>query len=91
MDNTNSQNQRPRKDVSGSRNPFWNHSHSESSKALMRQKALERAKQYQRWKDSNKPMTMDEFLSSNPSVKEYITHLVRQQIQEMIWKEQKNK
>ena len=33
---------------------------------------------------------MDEFLSNNPTVKEYITQLVRQQINEMIWKEQKN-
>ena len=33
---------------------------------------------------------MDEFLSNNPTVKEYITQLVRQQINEMIWREQKN-
>ena len=32
-------------------------------------------------------ITMDEFLSNNPTVKEYLTHLVRQQIQEMLWRE----
>jgi len=56
----------------------------------MRAAAAKRNSQYKKWKDANKPLTMDEFLSNNPTVKEYITQLVRQQINEMIWKEQKN-
>lgn len=84
----NSQNTRPSR--AGTGNPFWGHRHRESSKALMSQKAQERARQYKKWTDSNKPLSMDEFLSNNPTVKEYITQLVRQQINEMIWKGQKN-
>lgn len=90
MDNNNNVNQNTRPSRAGSANPFWGHSHRESSKAVMRAKALERARQFKKWTDSNKPLTMDEFLSNNPTVKEYITQLVRQQINEMIWREQKN-
>lgn len=90
MDNNNNVNQNNRPSRAGSGNPFWGHSHRESSKALMRTKALERARQFKKWTDSNKPLTMDEFLSNNPTVKEYITQLVRQQINEMIWRKQKN-
>ena len=93
MDNiNNSQNQRPRKDVSGCRNPFYSHRHTEYSKNLMKAKAQERAKQYQKWKDSNKPMTMDEFLSNNPSVKEYIKVLahsvIKEEIDKLVWRKQ---
>ena len=88
MDNTNnSQNQRPRKDVSGCNNPFWGHRHTEQSKNLMKSKAQERAKQYQKWKDSQHHITMDEFLSNNPTVEEYIKTLVRESIERFIWKE----
>ena len=85
MDNTNnSQNQRPRKDVSGCNNPFWGHRHTEQSKNLMKSKAQERAKQYQKWKDSQHHVSMDEFLSANPSVKEYIKVLAQSVIKEEI-------
>ena len=90
MDNNNNVNQDNRPSRAGTDNPFWGHTHRESSKALMRRAAQERARQYKKWTDSNKPLTMDEFLSNNPTVKEYITQLVRQQINEMIWREQKN-
>ena len=90
MDNNNNLNQNDRPSRAGSSNPFWGHSHRESSKALMRAAAAKRNSQYKKWKDSNKPLSMDEFLSNNPTVREYITQLVRQQINEMIWKEQKN-
>ena len=88
MDNTNSsQNKRPRKDVSGANNPFYGHRHTEQSKNLMKSKAQERAKQYQKWKDSQHHITMDEFLSNNPTVEEYIKTLVRESIERIIWKE----
>ena len=90
MDNDNNLNQNNRPSRAGTANPFWGHTHRESSKALMRTAAARRASQYKKWKDANKPLTMDEFLSNNPTVKEYITQLVRQQISEMIWREQKN-
>lgn len=92
MDNTNDIQKRPRKDVSGCHNPFWSHRHSEYSKNLMKAKAQERAKQYQKWKDSNKPLTMDEFLSNNPSVKEYIkvlaNSIIKEEIDKLIWRKQ---
>ena len=93
MDNTNnSQNQRPRKDVSGCNNPFWGHRHTEQSKNLMKSKAQERAKQYQKWKDSQHHVSMDEFLSANPSVKEYIKVLaqsvIKEEIAKLVWRKQ---
>lgn len=93
MDNTNnSQNQRPRKDVSGCNNPFWGHRHTEQSKNLMKSKAQERAKQYQKWKDSQHHVSMDEFLSVNPSVKEYIKVLaqsvIKEEIDKLVWRKQ---
>ena len=97
MDNINvNQNQiKTRKDVSGCNNPFYNHRHKESSKAIMKAKALERARQYQKWKDSQKPLTMDEFLSNNPSVKEYIkvlaNSIIKEEIDKIAWKRQKQK
>ena len=77
MDNTNnSQNQRPRKDVSGCNNPFWGHRHTEQSK----------------WKDSQHHVSMDEFLSANPSVKEYIKVLaqsvIKEEIDKLVWRKQ---
>ena len=90
--NTVNQNQKQRKDVSGVTNPFYNHRHQESSKAIMRAKAQERARQYQKWKDSQKPLTMDEFLSNNPSVKEYIKVLaqsvIKEEIDKLVWRKQ---
>ena len=93
MDNANnSQNQRPRKDVSGCNNPFWGHRHTEQSKNLMKSKAQERAKQYQKWKDSQHHVSMDEFLSANPSVKEYIKVLaqsvIKEEIDKLVWRKQ---
>lgn len=93
MDNTNnSQNQRPRKDVSGCNNPFWGHRHTEQSKNLMKSKAQERARQYQKWKDSQHHVSMDEFLSANPSVKEYIKVLaqsvIKEEIDKLVWGKQ---
>ena len=93
MDNTNnSQKQRPRKDVSGCNNPFWGHRHTEQSKNLMKSKAQERAKQYQKWKDSQHHVSMDEFLSANPSVKEYIKVLaqsvIKEEIDKLVWRKQ---
>lgn len=90
MDNDNNVNQNNRPSRAGAANPFYGHRHTEQSKDLMRARAQERASQFKKWTNSNKPLTMDEFLSNNPAVKEYITQLVRQQINEMKWKEQKN-
>lgn len=80
-----------RPDRHGANNPMWQRHHTTQSREKMSQAATKRNQQYKKWKDSQQPMTMAEFLGENPSVKEYITHLVRQQIEEMIWREQKSK
>ena len=93
MDNINvNQQKRPRKDVSGTNNPFYGHRHTEQSKNLMKTKAQERARQYQKWKDSQHHVTMDEFLSNNPSVKEYIkvlaNQVIKEEIDKLVWRKQ---
>ena len=81
-----------RRDCSGQNNGFYGKKHTQQTKNLMSQKAKEREARYRMAIDNlnNQHITMDEFLSGNPSVNEYITRIVRQQIQEMIWKEKKN-
>lgn len=92
MDNINVNQTSNRPSRKGELNPMSGRHHSEQSKSLMRQKALERNKQYQKWKDSQHHVTMDEFLSANPSVKEYIKVLadkaIKEQIDKLIWKKQ---
>ena len=94
MDNINDNQiqKRPRKDVSGTNNPFYGHRHTEQSKNLMKTKAQERARQYQKWKDSQYHVTMDEFLSANPSVKEYIkvlaNQVIKEEIDKLVWRKQ---
>lgn len=92
MDNINVNQTSNRPSRKGELNPMSGRHHSEQSKSLMRQKALERNKQYQKWKDSQHHVTMDEFLSNNPSVKEYIkvlaSKVIKEQIDKIIWKKQ---
>lgn len=84
MDNTNFNQTSNRPDRHGANNPMFNKHHLESSKALMRQKALERNKQYQKWKDSQHHVTMDEFLSNNPQVKECIQTIIKEEIDKFV-------
>ena len=86
MDNTDVNQQHKRQDRSGANNPMWQRKHTIQSREKMSQAAQQRAAEIRKWKDSQHHITMDEYLSNNPSVKEYITHLVRQQINETIWK-----
>lgn len=90
--NDNQKQKRPRKDVSGCNNPFWGHRHTEQSKNLMKSKAQERASQYQKWKNSQHHITMDEFLSAHPSVEEYIKSLaskiIKEEIDKIVWRKQ---
>ena len=92
MDNINVNQERKRPDRHLQNNPMWNRHHKDSSKELMRQKALQRNQEYKKWKDSQHHVTMDEFLSNNPSVKEYIKALadkvIKEQIDKLVWKKQ---
>ena len=70
----------------GENNPMFGRKHSQESKNKMSQAAIRRNQEYQKAIGSQHHITMDEFLSNNPSVKEYLMHLVRQQIQETLWR-----
>ena len=83
--NINQSNNRP--DRHGANNPMWGRKHQQSSINLMKQKAIERNREYQKWKDSQHHISMDEFLSNNPTVEEYIKTLVKEQIDKFIWTE----
>lgn len=87
MDNTNVNQTSNRPSRKGELNPMSGRHHSEQSKSLMRQKALQRNQEYKKWKDSQHHVTMDEFLSNNPTVEEYIKTLVKEQINKFIWTE----
>jgi hypothetical protein len=84
---------RPRKDVSGCHNPMYGRRHSEASRNKMSQAATLRNQQYRDALRNQHHVTMDEFLSNNPSVEEYIKQLaknvVKEQIDLLIWNRQK--
>ena len=85
MDNTNvNQQKKLRKDVSGCNNPMWGRHHSQQSKEKMSQAATLRNQQYKDAMKNQHHVSMDEFLSNNPSVKEYIKILAQNVIKEEI-------
>ena len=92
MDNINDNQKKQRPDRHLQNNPMWQRKHKDSSKELMRQKAVQRNLEYKKWKDSQHHVTMDEFLSANPSVKEYIkllaNKIIQEQIDKVVWKKQ---
>lgn len=91
MDNTNVAQTNNRPDRHGSNNPMWGRHHNSVTRQKQKDAAIRRNQEYQKWKDSQHHLTMDEFLSNNPTVKEYLTHLVRQQIQEMLIREKEER
>lgn len=92
MDNINVNQEKKRPDRHLQNNPMWSRHHKDSSKELMRQKALQRNQEYKKWKDSQHHVSMDEFLGANPSVKEYIKVLadkiIKEQIDKVVWRKQ---
>lgn len=68
----------------GALNPMWGRHHSEETKRKQSNAAKRRAEDLRKWKDSQHHITMDEFLSNNPTVKEYLNYLVSKQIDEML-------
>lgn len=83
--NTNTNNQR--KSRAGSSNPFFSHHHSDSSKQKISNSQKQRY-QYKKAIDNIPHVTMDELLGS-PKMQEYINHLVKTQIDEMVWRKQR--
>ena len=93
MDNSAGNNnvERKKRDCSGQNNNFYNHKHSQQTREVMSQKAKEREAQYRKWRDSQHHISMDEFLSNNPTVEQYIKTLVRESIENFLWKEKNQK
>lgn len=87
MDNTNINQPKQRPDRHGANNPMFNRHHSQQSKEKMSQAATLRNQEYKKWKDSQHHVSMEEFLSNNPTVEEYIKTLVKESIERFLWKE----
>ena len=92
MDNINVNQERKRPDRHGANNPMYGRTHSQQSKERMSQAATLRNQQYKKALDAQHHVSMDEFLSNNPSVKEYIKLLAQQVIKEeidkLVWRKQ---
>ena len=73
-----------RKDRKGANNPMYGRTHSTQSREKMSQAAKLRNQQYRDALRNQHHVSMDEFLSNNPSVKEYIKVLVKHQINELV-------
>ena len=90
--NVNQQQKKPRKDVSGCHNPMWGRTHSQQSREKMSQAATLRNQQYKKALDAQHHVSMDEFLASNPSVKEYIkvlaNSIIKEEINKFVWNKQ---
>lgn len=90
--NGNQMQKRPRKDVSGTNNPMYGRRHSTQSREKMSQAATLRNQQYRDALRNQHHVTMDEFLSANPSVKEYIKILaqsvIKEEIDKLVWRKQ---
>lgn len=84
MESNTNANQRPSRQ--GANNPMWGRKHSDEARRKQSEAAKKRHQEYQKWKDSQAHLTMDEFLSSKP-MREYISSLIREAIDNMIWKE----
>ena len=91
MDNNINVNQqeKQRLDRHGANNPMYGRTHSQQSREKMSQAATLRNQQYKKALDAQHHITMDEFLSNNPTVEQYIKTLVRESIQRYLWKDQR--
>ena len=78
-------NVKQRPSTQGANNPMWGRKHSDEARRKQSEAAKKRHQEYQKWKDSQAHLTMDEFLGSKP-MREYISSLIREAIDNMIWK-----
>ena len=84
MDNTNVSQTSNRPDRRGCNNPMWGRHHSSVTRQKQSDAAIRRNQQYKKALDSQHHVSMEEFLSNNPTVEEYIKTLVREQIDKFI-------
>ena len=84
MDNTNVNQTNNRPDRRGCNNPMWGRHHSSVTRQKQSDAAIRRNQQYKKALDSQHHVSMEEFLSNNPTVEEYIKTLVREQIDKFL-------
>ena len=91
MDNINVSQTSNRPDRHGMNNPMWGRHHSDATRQKQSDAAVRRNQEYTKWKDSQHHVTMDEFLSNNPSVEQYIkvlaSKIIKEEIDKFVWKE----
>lgn len=73
-----------RKDRNGANNPMWGRKHSDEARRKQSEAAQKRNQEFQKWKAANRPLTMDEFLSSQP-MREHINTIIKEEIKKVIW------
>lgn len=92
MDKIKVNQERKRPDRHGANNPMYGRSHSQQSRNKMSQAATLRNQQYRDAMNSQHHVTMDEFLSANPSVKEYLKvlaqNIIKEEINKTVWRKQ---
>ena len=74
----------------GNLNPMWGRHHSAATKQKQSDAAIKRNQEYKKALGNQHNISMDEFLSNNPSVKEYIKQLaqsvIKEEINKVVWR-----
>ena len=95
MDNTSVNQTSNRPDRHGANNPMWGRHHNSITRQKQSDAAIRRNQQYKKALDAQHHLTMDEFLSNNPSVEQYIKALaskvIKEEIDKFVLKECKKK
>lgn len=98
MNDTNT-NQNSRPSRKGNLNPMWGRHHSTITRQKQSDAAIRRNQEYKKALDNQHHVSMEEFLSNNPTVKEYISTLVKEEtdkldklikeeIEKLVWNKQ---
>ena len=88
MNNINVTSNQTRPNRQGANNPMYGRHHSTTTKQKQSDAAKRRAAEIKKWKDSQHHITMDEFLSNNPTVEQYIKTIVKEQIDRLVWRKE---
>ena len=71
---------------------MWGRHHSAATKQKQSDAAIKRNQKYKKALDNQHHVSMEEFLSNNPSVKEYIKLLaqsvIKEEIDKLVWRKQ---
>ena len=81
MEQARNNKQRPSR--AGQNNPMWGRKQSDEALRKQSEAAKKRHQEYQKLKDSQAHITMDEFLGSQP-MREYISSLIREEIYKLL-------